>query len=105
MHGRDDLVQRTQCFIAQWSVLLNKGLVRSDNLFVGDEAKTGLESKIVANTLNCDARRQETRHDNMLSILQNSSLHESVCFDHSPLRKLPRVNSSFLSPACENNVC
>ena len=41
MRGRDDLVQRTQCFIAQWSVLLNKELVRSDNLFVGDEVKTG----------------------------------------------------------------
>ena len=58
MHGWDDLVQRTQCFIAQWSVLLNKKLVRCDNLFVFDETKTGLESEIVVNPLDRDAKRQ-----------------------------------------------
>ena len=97
MHGRDDLVWNAQCFISRWSVLLNKELVRSDNLFMGDEAKTGLESKIVANTLDCDAKRQETHHCNILSILQNNSSHESVYFDHTlPLRKLPRVKSCLL---------
>ena len=70
-----------------------------------EEAKTGLISEIVANILNCDAKRQETHHDNILSILQNNSPHESVCFDLSPLRTLSCANSLFLSPACENNVC
>lgn len=64
IRARDDLVERTRSFITQWSILIEKKVLREDNLFVFDETRVGRPEggkKLVHGLLSSSPHKETTR--------------------------------------------